>query len=219
VTDQAAYEPFPTPHGRVRPAPPPLQVQQGPLPPELVEQARARHAGAEVLILPRAVEAYQRHGGATAAAYIDFDLGTVMSLRRAGASVDFLAEDHRLITEFSRFIWIDFAAAVAATISAETVLAIARYLAGRIRRTRQSGDQPQLDLVLARPDGTFLRATGSDTDAVLKAYFAHLATVAADPAARAVLLRLAAGTDPSAPATDAASIDQRGAATRNDISP
>jgi len=197
VTDEAVYQPFPTPHGRVRPQPPSLRVQQGSLPSELVEQARARQAEAEVLVLPRAVEAYQQHGGPNAAAYLDFDLAAVTSLQRAGASVDFLAEDHRLIAEFSRFVWIDFAAAVAATVSAETVIAIARYLAGRIRRTRQSGDQPQLDLVLGRPDGTFVRATGSDTDAVLKAYFTSLATIAADPAVRAVLLRLAPGTDPS----------------------
>lgn len=194
MTDEAVYQPFPTPHGRMRPIPPSLRVQQGSLPPELVEQARASHAEAEVLILPRAVEAYQQHGGPNAPAYLDFDLGAVMTLQRAGASVDFLAEDHRLIAEFSRSVWIDFAVAVAATVSAETVIAIARYLAGRVRRTRQSGDQPQLDLVLARPDGTFLRAIGTDTEAVLKAYFANLATVAADPATRAVLLRLA--TDP-----------------------
>ena len=211
MTDKAAYQPFPTPHGRVRPQPPSLQVQQGSLPSDLVEQAQARHAEVEVLVLPRAVETYQQHGGPNIPAYLDFDHMAVTTLRRAGASVDFLAEDHRLIAEFSRFVWIDFAVAVAATVSAETLIAIGRYLAGRIRRTQQSGDQPQLDLVLGRPDGTFLRAIGSDTDAVLKAYFASLATVAADPAARVVLLRLAAGTDPSAAVvSDVAANNPRG---------
>jgi hypothetical protein len=107
---------------------------------------------------------------------------------------------------------------VAATVSADTVVTIARYLAGRVRRTRQSGDQPQLDLVLARPDGTFLRATGTDTDAVLKTYYANLATIAADPQVRALLLRLAAGIDPStALVTNGAEIDSRGEVGDNDI--
>jgi len=197
VPDETAYQAFPTPHGRIRPTPPAIRIKQGSLPPELMEQAHVRHAEAEVLLLPRAVEAYQQHGGPNTPAYLDFDLGAVMTLQRAGASVDFLVKDHRLIAEFSRLVWIDFAVAVAANVSAETVVTIARYLVGRVRRALQFGDQPQLDLVLAKPDGTFLRATGTDSDAVLKAYFANLATIATDPEAKAALLRLAAGIDPS----------------------
>jgi hypothetical protein len=83
-------------------------------------------------------------------------------------------------------------------VGASAVIAIAGYLRGRIRRARQSKVQPQLDLIHGRPDGTFLRVAGTDTDAVLKAFYASLATSAADPTAKEALLRLAAGADPSA---------------------
>lgn len=223
MTNEAVYQPFPTPHGWIRSTPPSLRVQQGSIPPELVEQARTRHAEAEVLVLPRSANhlaASEVDGDLAAPAYLDFDWAAVTRLRRAGASVDFLAKDHRFVAEFSRFVWIDFAVAVAATVSAETVISIARYLAGRVHHTRQSGDTPQLDLVIASTDdGTFLRATGTDEDAVLKAYFAHLATVAADPATRAVLLRLAADpfTASAALATEAADVDPRSEVRDTDV--
>jgi hypothetical protein len=181
VTDEAVYQPFPTPHGWIRPTPPSLRVQQGSLPPELVEQAHTRHAEAEVLVLPRAanhLEASEIDGDLAAPVYLDFDHRDVTVLRRAGASVDFLVKDHRLLVELSRFVWIDFAVVVAANVSADTVITIARYLAGRVRHTRQSGDKPQLDLVAATTDdGTFLRATGTNEDAVLKAYSTEAADV------------------------------------------
>jgi hypothetical protein len=52
----------------------------------------------------------------------------VRSLRRAGASVEFLDEDPEFIEQFSELAWIDFAVAMAANVSADTVIAIARYL-------------------------------------------------------------------------------------------
>jgi hypothetical protein len=84
MTDQAPYQPLPMPHGRLRPAPPPLLVLQGTLPPALVEQARARHAEAEVLLLPREAEAYLQDGDSSLAIYNDSDMVTVEVLRRGG---------------------------------------------------------------------------------------------------------------------------------------
>jgi hypothetical protein len=197
MTDETVYQPLPMPHGRVRPAPPPLLVEEGTLPPDLVEQARERQAEAEVLVLPREAEADLQDGDPTVAIYSDFDMFAVRSLRRVGAPVDYLAEHRKVYPQFSAAVWIDLAVQVGAGVGVATVTAIAGYLLGRIRRARQSGTQPQLDLILGKPDGTFLRATGTDTDAVLKAFYTSLATSAADPAAREVLLRLAAGADPS----------------------
>jgi hypothetical protein len=78
------------------------------------------------------------------------------------------------------------------------VVGIAKYLAGRIHKARQSGAQLQLDITLVKlPDGTFLRSVGPDTEAVSKSIYAGLATITSDPEARALLLRLAAGADPS----------------------
>jgi hypothetical protein len=191
------YQPLPMPHGRTRPAPPPLAVQQGALPSDLMEQARARHSAAEVLVLPREAEAHLQHGDPTVAIYNDSDMVVVQTLRRAGVRVDFLAEHRRVVSQFSAAAWIDFAVQVGAEVVAATVTAIAGYLTGLIRKARQSGTQPQLDLLLGKPDGTFLRATGTDTDAVLKAFFGGLATSADDPAVREQLLQLAAGVHPS----------------------
>jgi hypothetical protein len=122
----------------------------------------------------------------------------VQSLRRSGVRIDYLAEHPKVYPQFSAAIWIDFAVQVGAGVGASAVIAIAGYLRGRIRRARQSKVQPQLDLIHGRPDGTFLRVAGTDTDAVLKAFYASLATSAADPTAKEALLRLAAGADPSA---------------------
>lgn len=81
----------------------------------------------------------------------------------------------------SRFSWFeDLVVAVLATVLAEAIIAIACYLARRVRRVGQSGNHPQFDFKLVRPDGTSVRVRGSDMDAVLKAWFAGLATVAAD---------------------------------------
>jgi hypothetical protein len=201
VTEESAYKPLPMPHGRTGPAPAPLVVRQGSLPSDLMDQARARLTGPEVLVLPREAEAHLRDGDPTVAVYNDSDMAAVQTLRRAGAPVDFLAEQRKVIAQFSAEVWIDFAVQVGADVAATTVTAIAGYLTGLIRKARQSGRQPQLDLLLGKPDGTFLRATGTDTDAVLKAFYTSLATNANEPAAQELLLQLAADTDPpSAPA-------------------
>jgi O-methyltransferase involved in polyketide biosynthesis len=191
------YQPLPMPHGRTRPAPPPLAVQQGALPSDLMEQTRARHSEAEVLVLPREAEAHLQDGDPTVAIYNDSDMAVVQTLRRAGVRVDFLAEHRRVVSQFSAAAWIDLAVQVGAEVVAATVTAIAGYLTGLIRKARQSGTQPQLDLLLGKPDGTFLRATGTDTEAVLKAFYTSLATSVDDPAARELLFQLAAGAHPS----------------------
>jgi hypothetical protein len=203
MTDDAVYQPLPTPHRRAGLSPPsPLQVQQGSLPPELVERARARHAEAEVLLLPRAAEAYHNDDDPAAAIYLASDAEAVRSLRRAGASVEFLDEDPEFIEQFSELAWIDFAVAMAANVSADTVIAIARYLTWRVRGVRRSERQPALDLeAIETDDGTYERFTGSDSEKVLRAYFARLAIKVPDPSLRAELLHLAAGADPSATIT------------------
>jgi hypothetical protein len=150
MTDEAVYQPLPMPHGRIRPTPPPHMIQQGELPSDLMVDASARHAEAEVLVLPREAEADLQDGDPTVAIYNDFDMLAVHSLRRAGARVDFLAENHKVLPQFSKAIWIDFAVAVAGNVSAATVVAIAGYLIGRVRRARRSGTQPLLDLILAK---------------------------------------------------------------------
>jgi hypothetical protein len=209
MTDQAPYQPLPMPHGRVRPTPPPLLVQQGTLPPDLVEQARARQTQAEVLVLPREAEAHIQDGDPSLAIYNDSDMVDVEVLRRGGVRADYLAEHRKVISQFAAVEWIDFAVAVAEGVSAAGVVGIAKYLAGRIHKARQSGagragaapGQPaqlQLDVTLVKlPDGTFLRSVGTDTEAVSKPIYAGLAAITSDPEARALLLRLAAGADPS----------------------
>jgi hypothetical protein len=100
-------------------------------------------------------------------------------------------------TRTSSSVWIGFAVAVAANVSANTIFTIARYLAWRVRRVGQSGDQPRPNLEVVTANGRFIaRITGRDEDAVHKGFYAGLATVAADPATTAVLLHLAAGVDP-----------------------
>jgi hypothetical protein len=197
MTDETVYEPLPMPHGRVRPAPPPLLIQEGRLPPDLMEHARSRQAEAEVFLLPREAEPDLQDGDPTVAIYSDFDMIAVRSLRRVGAPVDYLAEHRKVYPQFSAAVWIDFAVQVGAGLGVATVTAIAGYLLGRVRRAQQSGTQPQLDLILGRPDGTFLRATGTDTDAVLKAFYTSLAASSSDPAVREALQRLADGANPS----------------------
>jgi hypothetical protein len=197
VTDESVYQPLPMPHGRTVAAPPPLAVQQGALPRGLIEQARARQSKAEVLVLPRQAEADLQDGDPTMAIYNDSDMSAVQTLRRAGARVDFIAEHRRVVSQFSATAWIDFAVHVGAEVAAVTVTAIAAYLTGLIRKAVQSGTQPQLDLLLGKPDGTFLRATGTDTGAVLKAFYGGLATSADDPVVRERLRQLAADADPS----------------------
>jgi hypothetical protein len=53
MTDEAQYQPLPMPHGRARPTPPAVLIQEGTLPTDLIEQARGRQDEAEVLMLPR----------------------------------------------------------------------------------------------------------------------------------------------------------------------
>jgi hypothetical protein len=203
VTEEAAYQPLPTPHRRAGMAPPSsLQIQRGSLPPELVRQARARHAVAEALLLPRAAGVFLYDDDPAAAIYLASDGEAVRSLRRAGASVEFLDEDPRFIEQFSELAWIDFAVAMAANVSAATVIAIARYLTGRVRGVRQSGRQPALDLdFIETDDGTHERFKGSDSEKVLRASFALLATKVPDPSLSAALLQLAAAAEPSAAPT------------------
>jgi hypothetical protein len=99
----------------------------------------------------------------------------VRSLRRVGASVEFLDERLKFIEQFSDLAWIDFALAMAANVSADTVTAMARYLTWRVRGVLQSGRQPALDLELIETDyGTYARFTGADSDKVLRAFFARL---------------------------------------------
>jgi hypothetical protein len=196
VNEEATYQPFPTLHGRVRPSPPPIRVEEGSLPAELIQRINARQGHAEVLLLPREVEHADIDPNSV---YTGFDEVDVQVLRRGGVSIDFLADEPQVVHEFSRAVWIDFAIATAASIHADTVIGIARYLIARIRRTLQSEDTPQLDLVLGKPDGTFLRATGSDTDAVLKAYFAGLASLADDEVTRDELLQRLADESCSLP--------------------
>jgi hypothetical protein len=216
MTEEAVYQPLPMPHGRVRPAPPPLLVQQGALRPDLVEQGRARQAEAEVLVLPREAEAHLQDGDPSLAIYNDSDMVTVEVLRRGGVRADYLVEHRKVVSQFAAAEWIDFAVLVSAGITVETVVALARYLAGRIRKARESRAELKVDLTHGKPDGTYSRATGTDTDAALRAFYASLATSAADPAARDVLLHLAAGADPStaltAPKPQATAVDTEGEA-------
>jgi hypothetical protein len=205
VTEEAAYKPLPTPHRRAGMAPPSsLQIRRGSLPPELVRQARARHAVAEALLLPRAAEAYHYDDDPAAGIYLASDGEAVWSLRRAGASVEFLDEDPRFIEQFSELAWIDFAVAMAANVSADTVIAIARYLTWRVRGVRHSGREPALDLMaIETEDGTYERfaGSGSDSEKALRAFFARLSIKAPDPLLQAGLLQMAAGADPSAAIT------------------
>jgi hypothetical protein len=191
-------------------------IQEGVLPSELVAQARARQAQAEVLVLPRETEAHLQDGDPSLAIYSDSDMLAVDVLRRGGVSVDYLAEHRKVVAQFAEPLWIDFAVLVSAGITVEIVVGLVRYLAGRIRKARESRAEQPLDLILGRPDGTFLRTTGSDTEAVSRAYYAGLATAAADPTTRDVLLRLAAGADPStvlkAPKSQTTAADAEGEA-------
>jgi hypothetical protein len=216
MSDESIYRPLPMPHGRVRPPPPPLLVEEGTLPPELVEQARARYAAAEILVLPREAEAHLQNGDPSLAIYNDSDMVDVEILRRGGVSVDYLAEHRKVVSQFAAAEWIDFAVLVSAGITVETVVALARGLAGRIRKARESRAELKVDLTHGKPDGTYSRAIGTDTDAALRAFYASLATSAADPAARDVLLHLAAGVDPAtaltAPKSQAAAADTEGEA-------
>jgi len=220
MTDQAPYQPLPMPHGRVRPAPPPLLVEEGTLPPNLVEQARVRQAQVEVLVLPREAEPHLQGGDSRLAIYNDSDMMAVEVLRRDGVPADYLAEHRKVVSQFAAVEWIDFAVAVAENISAAGVLGIASYLLGRIRKARQSKDQLQLDLTVARPDGTYVQIRASDADAGVKALAETLATTTSDPAAKEALLRLAAGADPStalpAPKSQATAADAEGEAGDQD---
>jgi len=101
MTGEAVYQPLPMQHGRVRPAPPPLLVQEGVLPLDLVEQARARQAEAEVLVLPREAEAHLQDGDPSLAIYNDSDALAVDVLRRGGVSVDYLAEHRKVVAQFA----------------------------------------------------------------------------------------------------------------------
>jgi hypothetical protein len=198
MTDDANYQPLPMPHGRVRPAPPPVLIQEGTLPTDLIEQARGRQDEAEVLMLPREAEARLQDEDPSLAIYDYGDGAAVDVLRRAGVRADFLSEHRRVVAQFTQPVWIDFAVLVSAAVTAEALVAIARYLVGLVRNFRQSGIEPSLDLTRGRlGDGTYLQTTGSDPESVLKAYFAGLAVDAPDPETRAALLRLAAGADPS----------------------
>ena len=219
MTDEAEYQPLPMPHGRVRPSAPPLLVEEGRLPQELVEQARARHAEAEVLVLPREPEAHLQDGDPSLAIYNDSDMMAVEVLRRGGVRADYLTEHRKVVSQFAAVEWIDFAVAVAEGVSAAGVVGIASYLVGRIRKARQSGSEPKLEVNLARPDGTLLHVRATDADAGVKALAETLAATVTDPAAREKLLRIAAGADPStalpAPTTksQATAIDPEGEAS------
>jgi hypothetical protein len=113
MTDNAEYQPLPMPHGRVRPSAPPLLVEEGRLPQELVEQARARHAEAEVLVLPREPEAHLQDEDPSLAIYNDSDMMAVEVLRRGGVRADYLTEHRKVVSQFAAVEWIDFAVAVA----------------------------------------------------------------------------------------------------------
>ena len=102
MTDEAEYQPLPMPHGRVRPSPPPLLVEEGRLPQELVEQARARHAEAEVLVLPREPEAHLQDGDPSVAIYNDSDMMAVEVLRRGGVRADYLTEHRKVVSSSLR---------------------------------------------------------------------------------------------------------------------
>jgi hypothetical protein len=219
MTDEAEYQPLPMPHGRVRPSPPPLLVEEGRLPQELVEQARARHAEAEVLVLPREPEAHLQDGDPSVAIYNDSDMMAVEVLRRGGVRADYLTEHRKVVSQFAAVEWIDFAVAVAEGVSAAGVIGIASYLVGRIRKARQSGSEPKLEVNLARPDGTLLHVRATDADAGVKALAETLAATVTDPAAREKLLRIAAGADPSTalpastPKSQATAVDGEGEAS------
>lgn len=197
MTDEAEYQPLPMPHGRVRPSAPPLLVEEGKVPQELVKQARARHAQAEVLVLPRKPEAHLQDGDPSLAIYNDSDMLAVEALRRGGVRADYLTDHRKVVSQFAAVEWIDFAVAVAEGVSAAGVIGIASYLVGRIRKARQSGFEPKLEVNLARPDGTLLHIRATDADAGVKALAETLAATVPDPAAREKLLRIAAGADPS----------------------
>jgi hypothetical protein len=148
-------------------------------------------------VLPREAEPHLQGGDARLAIYNDSDMVAVEVLRRGGVRADYLAEHRKVVSQFAAAEWIDFAVAVAENVSAAGVVGIAGYLIGRIRKARQSKDQLQLDLTVARPDGTYVQIRASDTDAGVKALAETLATATTDPAAKEALLRLAAGADPS----------------------
>jgi hypothetical protein len=209
------------PHGRVRPTPPTLLVQEGTLPAKLVEQARPRHAEVEVLVLPREAEAHLQDGDPDLAIYSDSDALAIDVLRRGGIRVDYLTEHRRVVAQFAATEWIEFAVLVSAGITVETVAALARYLAGRIRKARESKSQLTLDLTHGSSlSGSYSRVIGTDTDAALRAFHASLATTVTDPATRDALLRLAAGTDPftvfKAPESEATAVDAEGEAGDDD---
>jgi hypothetical protein len=151
-----------------------------------VEQARARHAEAEVLVLPREPEAHLQDGDPSLAIYNDSDMMAVEVLRRGGVRADYLTEHRKVVSQFAAVEWIDFAVAVAEGGSAAGVVGIASYLVGRIRRARQSGSEPKLEVNLARPDGTVLHVRATDADAGVKALAETLAATVTDPAAREV---------------------------------
>lgn len=174
-----------------------LEIRQGALPRFLGKRVRLRHRDASLLLLPRAKDEAYRDSGPV---YLDFDNDALETLRRNGASVDFLDKAPKLVAQFSKRDWIDFAAAVDERVDAKTVLAIARYLVSRVSTVRRSGDQPALDLLIGNTgDRTFLRITRPDPEAVLKAFYSNLAMGVADPKARNLLSNLAAGADPSTP--------------------
>jgi hypothetical protein len=184
MTDEAEYQPLPMPHGRVRPSASPLLVEEGRLPQELVEQARARHAEAEVLVLPREPEPHLQDEDPSLAIYNDSDMMALEVLRRGGVRADYLTEHRKVVSQFAAVEWIDFAVAVAEGVSAAGVIGIASYLVGRIRKARQSGSEPKLEVNLARPDGTLLHIRATDADAGVKALAETLAATVTDPAAR-----------------------------------
>jgi hypothetical protein len=219
MTDEAEYQPLPMPHGRVRPSSPPLLVEEGRLPQELVEQARARYAEAEVLVLPREPQAHLQDGDPSLAIYNDSDMMAVEVLRRGGVRADYLTEHRKVVSQFAAVEWIDFAVAVAEGVSAAGVVGIASYLVGRIRKARQSGSEPKLEVNLARPDGTLLHVRATDADAAgVKALAETLAATVTDPAAREKLLRIAAGAPSTAlpaptPKSQATAVDGEGEAS------
>jgi hypothetical protein len=174
-----------------------LLVEEDRLPQELVEQARTRHAEAEVLVLPREPEAHLQDGDPSLAIYNDSDMMAVEVLRRGGVRADYLTEHRKIVSQFAAVEWIDFAVAVAGNVSAAGVVGIAGYLVGRLRRARQSGSEPKLEVNLARPDGTLVHIRAADADAGAKALAETLAALVTDPATREKLLRIAAAADPS----------------------
>jgi hypothetical protein len=116
-------------------------------------------------------------------------------------------------------VWVSFALAVGASVGADTIFTIARYLLWRAFRVVQSRDQAKLKVKGLKTDGGSVTSITGEPTSVRRVVFAVLAASGtSDTAVSAELLRMAAGTDPSAALpTDAADSDPTGEPRDSDL--